>query len=213
MASTIRCEPPRAMGQPAACPSIASISPNAADGACSIGRQESAHRPAISALARVPRKKRSTSATGRREGPPGETRQQDRMARQPQRGKDVGQDLPTAGHQGFHQFEPGVPVGLEVPSRPFQRTIQHHSRTVIERMRQRHRRLGPCQAVLSQRQRGKERRGCGHGKDRCAGVVDEARQCQLRAAAPAADGRRHFQHGGRVAGAGHFDRGGQPVRT
>ena len=107
-------------------------------------------------------------------------------------------------------------VGISVPAEPLRglhdRAAQHDGLAVVERMRERKRRLDPLEAVILERNRPEERRGGGHRMDRRAEVVDEPGERQLARAEAAADllGRLANEH--RAAGPGELDRGGEAVR-
>lgn len=83
-------------------------------------------------------------------------------------------------------------------------------RSVVERMRERSRRLDQVELEV---ERPEERRCGDQGVDRRADVVPEAGERELRGARPAADRVARLEDADRVPGLGEGDRGSEAVRA
>ena len=97
------------------------------------------------------------------------------MARESQRAQDVDAELVPGPHERVEQLAVGCRVGPETVGRSLDRAFHDYGRAVIERVRQRCGRMDPFQAMVGQRQRGKEGRARRQRMDRRADVVKEPR--------------------------------------
>ena len=196
-ASANRCEPPRATGQPTACPATESMMPKAAVPQASSARKECAALPAKSACAASPRSPRATLAAGRTAWRP------NRAMRTGCRGSRSGGREHVAGELGPGRDErrvqppPVRPAVAQPCRRGLDRSLEHGRGSVVERMRERRRWLNPLEPVRAQRQAAEERRGDGERVDGGADVVREAGQRELRGPKAAAQ-RRRRPHAARV---------------
>ena len=114
-------------------------------------------------------------------------------------------------HERLEQAAVGTLVGPEPGRGPRHRALQHHRGPVVQRMRERGRRVDELETVTCQRQGAQERRGERQRLHRGARVVHQPRQRQLGGAAASAERLRALQHTYGVARPRHDDRSRQPV--
>ena len=117
-----------------------------------------------------------------------------------------------ASHERPEEAPPGVPVHSQPGRGLLDRALEHDCRPVVERVRERRRRMDPLDAVLGQRHGAHERRGDPERVDRGAGVVQEARERQLLGAQAAADRVAALDDEHRATGPREHDRRREPVR-
>ena len=193
-------------------PSSPSMRPNAALGGRSsrqhrVRREPGEEAARLLAAEREPRERRR-----RRRRPHAEARQRERMRGNVQRREDVlEQRLGIAGER--REEPPPARLVLAEPAHGrVRRALEQGRGSVVERVRERRRRLDPLEAVLRERQRAEERRRDAERVDRRADVVDESRQRQLGRARAAAHGVGRLEHAHRDPGPRQHDRRRQPVR-
>ena len=154
--------------------------PKAAVPQASSARKECAALPAKSALARVAPEP-ACDARGRANALQAEPPHEDGMPRKPERGRQhVPGELSPGCDERRVQPPPVRPAVAQTSRRDLDRSLEHGRGSIIERMRERRRRLHPIEAVRAQRQAAEEGRGDGEGVDGGADIVHEARQRELR---------------------------------
>ena len=106
----------------------------------------------------------------------------------------------------------GLAVGPEPGRRGLDRALERDRRPVVQRMRERRRRLDPFEAVVGERQAAEEARARAEGMDRGADVVVEPRQREVLGAKAAADDLGRLEHQHAASGPRELDGGREPVR-
>ena len=148
--------------------------------------------PRARRTARAPARRETSCARPRSPGAPSGAEKRANAAGcagRPSGASRSSRDLLPASGERAHQ--PPVPagVGAERGRRLVDRADEQRRGPVVERMRERGRRLDPLDAVLLERHRAQERRGDRERVDRRAHVVDEPGQRQLGRPATSADRR------------------------
>ena len=116
-----------------------------------------------------------------------EARHAQRMMRNPQYWpKSVFRELPPVVSRGLHQTPPSLAVYAQRAFRLPKVALQHHCRSIVERMRQRRISVDPLQSVILERQRREERRSGREGMHGRAEVMQKSRQRERKRARRAA---------------------------
>ena len=110
-----------------------------------------------------------------------------------------------------HQLSVGASIRTECFRGGIDRAFQHRGRSVVQRVRERRRRVNPLQSVFCQREGFEERRRDRHRVNRGADVVRESRQRERRGPRPAADGIGALDHKNRMTLLGKGDGRGKSV--
>jgi hypothetical protein len=133
------------------------------------------------------------------------------MREEPDRAKNFVEQRLGVARERLHQVAIRSAIVTKARRRFVDRELQHRGAAVVERMRDRERRVQPDQSMFRQRQRFEKRRHDAHRMDGRADVVFETGQRQLLGARAAADGFLCFEHEDVESGPGQDDGGGEAV--
>src|SRR5256714_14840482 len=112
-----------------------------------------------------------------------------------------------------HELSIRGAVGAELLASRVERFFERRRRAVVERMRDRRRRVTPLQSMLRERKRAQEWRDDAHRMNRRAVVVRESGKRQLRASRAAAAGLIGLEKERRQSGAREHDGRRKAVRS
>src|SRR3954452_23666450 len=141
-----------------------------------------------------------------------ESREKKWMPRQEaDRPEDFVEELARIRGEWRHQAMVRVAINAQPRGGFVERQFENGGGAVVERMRDRERRLAPFESMLRQRQRLKKWRDEPHRMNRRAHIVAKPRQRQLLGARPAADGLLRLEHDDAPPRARKRDRGSKSV--